>query len=141
MDGLKRLPCNHKVPYASATFCINFKKDTKKVRTDKVKKYKMCPKCLKKAANHTIPECKARPCKICGGEHNDMICDQDGGEQEMFHTKEEDGQGGNGNPEDSDNNGGAAQDEAEKMFQLEEQEANDAYEEPREDEELEESDN
>ena len=100
----------------------------------------MCPKCLKKSANHTIPECKARPCKICGGEHNDMICDQDGGEQKMFNTKEEDGQGGDGNPDDSDKSARVAEDEAEKMFQLEEQEANDAYEEPREDEELTEND-
>ena len=86
------LPCTHKVPYASATYCVNFRKDTKPIRKDKVKKYKMCPKCLKKSANHTIPECKARNCTTCGGEHHDMICDQEGGQQKMFNTKEEDNQ-------------------------------------------------
>jgi hypothetical protein len=96
----------------------------------------MCPKCLKKSANHTIPECKARNCTTCGGEHHDMICDQDGGQQNMFNTKEDDNQGGDGNPNDSDKDKSKAEEEAEKMFQLEEQEANEAYEEPREDEEF-----
>ena len=57
----------------------------------------------------------------------------------MFNTKEEENQGGDGTSEDPDNNGGAGKDDADRMFQQEEQEANDAYEEPGEDEVFEEN--
>ena len=50
----------------------------------------------------------------------------------MFNIKEDDNQKGDENPDDSDKDDSKAQEEAEKMFQLEEQEANEAYEEPRE---------
>ena len=51
------LPFNHKVAYGCASYCANFQKDTKPVRIDKVKKYKMCKKCLKKGTTHTIDQC------------------------------------------------------------------------------------
>ena len=59
------LPCNHKVAYGSASYCSNFQKDTKPVRIDKVKKYKMCKKCLKKGTTHMVDQCRAPNCRIC----------------------------------------------------------------------------
>ena len=61
------LPCNHKVAYGSASYCSNFCKDTKPVRIDKVKKYKMCKKCLKKGTTNTVDGCHAPSCRICKG--------------------------------------------------------------------------
>ena len=82
------LPCNHKVAYGSASYCSNFRKDTKPVRIDKVKKYKMCKKCLKKGTTHTVDQCQAPNCRICKGAHSALICTKEGGQQRMFNTDE-----------------------------------------------------
>ena len=67
------LPCNLKVAYGSASYCMNFQKDTKPVRIDKVKKYMMCKKCLKKGTTHKVDGCRAPNCRICKGAHNALI--------------------------------------------------------------------
>ena len=56
------LPCAHKVPYGSATYCSNFRKDSKQIKKDKVRKYKMWLKCLNRENSHTVAECKAGKC-------------------------------------------------------------------------------
>ena len=117
------LPCPHKVPYGSATYCSNFRKDSKQIKKDKVKKYKMCIKCLKRGSSHTVAECKAGPCCICKGEHNYALCDHDGGEQKMFTTNEEDGKGSDGDPHDPNNPEAEGDKETESMYQQEEKEA------------------
>ena len=64
------------------------------VRKDKVSKYCMCKKCLVKNHMHTMAKCKAKNCNICGGEHSYLLCDEEGGQQKMFSTTEEGGDGG-----------------------------------------------
>jgi hypothetical protein len=113
------LPCAHKVPYGSATYCGNFRKDSKQIKKDKVRKYKMCIKCLKRGSSHTVAECKAGKCRICGGEHNYSLCDHDGGEQKMFNIREE-GDKDEDKDQQDPNNGEAEKDaETENMYQQE----------------------
>ena len=74
-------PCplkdGHKVPYGSASYCDNFRKEKDmSQKVDKVKKYQLCRQCLKSLQKgpHTLEDCRAKPCSNCQGTRNRLLC-------------------------------------------------------------------
>ena len=93
-------PCplkdGHKVPFGSASYCENFKKEKDlSLRIDKVKKYQMCRKCLKSLQKvpHKLEDCRAKVCNNCGGTHNQLLCDKPVGEQKIMAVEVEEDDG------------------------------------------------
>ena len=78
-----------------------------------------------------MAECKAEKCRICGGEHNYSLCDHDGGEQKMFNIREEGDKDVDKDQQDPNNGEADKQAENDSMYQ---QEADEAFEEPGDDE-------
>ena len=95
------------------------------VRKDKVKKYKICVKCLKKGSLHTVADCRAPKCGSCSGDHHFFLCDKEGGQQITFTTKEEEQDGNGGEEEDQEKKDGDAKQE--RMYQMEVQAAEGEY--------------
>ena len=89
-------PCplkdGHKVPFGSASYCENFRKEKDlSLRIDKVKKYQMCRQCLKSLQKvpHKLEDCRAKVCNNCGGTHNRLLCDKPVGEQKIMAVEVE----------------------------------------------------
>ena len=114
------LTCSHSIPYGTAGFCEHFRKDKVPIRKEKVKKYKICPQCLKRSSIHPNGDCRAPKCSTCGGGHHPLLCDQEGGEQKMYNTQEQE-KDGNGEEEDKKDHDDDK--EQERMYQMEYEEA------------------